>query len=470
MNPRPSRAVPPSKSTSSVPSRRGFLRATGASLAVSALAGVRLPHVHAAESNTVQIALVGCGGRGTGAANNALSVKNGPLELTAMADVFEGKLRNSYESLRKEHESKVAVRPDRMFIGFDAYKSAIDCLKPGGVAIFTTPPAFRWVHFQYAIQKGVHVFMEKPVTVDGPTSRRMLQLAEEASKKNLKVGVGLMVRHCRGRQQLKKRIEDGEIGDIVAMRAYRMHGPVGSAFSGPRPADRTEVMHQIERFHSFLWASGGCYSDFYIHQIDECCWMKGSWPVKAQALGGRHYRGDAVDQNFDTYSVEYTFADGAKFFYSGRTMVGCKDDFASYAHGSKGAAVISGGSHSPGRVRTFRSQNITMARDNPDLIWAFPQPEPSPYQLEWDDLLDAIRNDTPYNEVKRGVEASLATSMGRMAAHTGQEITWDQMLNSTHEFAPDLETMSKDGPAPVMPGPDGKYPVPEPGRKKDREY
>lgn len=450
--------------------RRGFLKTAGSVVSVSALSGVRLPHVHAAESNTIQVALIGCGGRGTGAVNNALSVTNGPMELTAMADVFEGKLRSSYASLRKAHESKVAVRPDRMFIGFDAYKSAIDCLKPGDVAVFATPPAFRWVHFQYAIEKGVHVFMEKPVTVDGPTSRKMLRLGEEASKKNLKVGVGLMVRHCRGRQQLKKRIEDGEIGDVITLRACRMHGPVGSAFSGPKPPGTSEVLYQIERFHSFLWASGGCFSDFYIHQVDECCWMKGAWPVKAQALGGRHFRGDAVDQNFDTYSVEYTFADGSKFFYSGRTMLGCRDDFSSHAHGSKGAAVISGGSHAPGRVRTFRSQNITMAPNNPDLIWAFPSPEPSPYQLEWDDLMEAIRNDTPYNEVRRGVEASLATSMGRMAAHTGQEVTWDQMLHATHEFAPDLDKLTKDGPAPLRPGSDGKYPVPEPGRKKGREY
>lgn len=450
--------------------RREFLKTAGAATAVSALAGVKLPHVHAAESGTVRVALIGCGGRGTGAANNALSVKNGPMELTAMADVFDHRLKGSYEALKRAHESKVAVPPDRMFIGLDAYKAAIDTLKPGDVAIFTTPPAFRWVHFAYAIQKGVNVFMEKPVTVDGPSSRRMLQLGEEATRKNLKVGVGLMVRHCRGRQQLKKRIEDGEIGDIVNLRAYRMHGPVGFAFSGPKPDDLSHTMYQIQRFHSFLWASGGLYSDFYIHQVDECCWMKGEWPVRAQANGGRHYRGDAVDQNFDNYSVEYTFADGAKFFFYGRTISGCKDDFSSYAHATKGSAVVSGGSHSPGRVRTFRTQNVSLARNNPDIIWAFPQPEPDPYQMEWEDLMEAIRNDTPYNEVQRGVEASLVTSMGRMAAHTGQEITYDQILNSTHEFAPDLDKLEKDSPAPLMPGEDGLYPLPEPGRKKDREY
>ena len=148
------------------------------------------------------------------------------------------------------------------------------------------------------------------MTVDGPTTKRMLALAEQASKKNLKVGVGLMVRHCRARQELLKRIRDGQIGEIVAMRAYRMGQGGGTA--GPRPEDVTELIHQIQHFHAFLWASGGVFSDYYIHQIDECSWMKGAWPVEAHALGGRHYRGDSLDQNFDTYAVEYAYPDGTR--------------------------------------------------------------------------------------------------------------------------------------------------------------
>ena len=175
-------------------------------------------------------------------------------------------------------------------------------------------------------------------------------------------------------------------------------------------------MWQISTFHSFLWASGGCFSDYYIHQIDECSWMKGAWPVQAHALGGRHYRGDSLDQNFDTYDVEYTYPDGTKLFYQGRNMDGCTTDFSSYAHGTKGSAIITTSSHTPGKVRTFKGQLIEGAEP----IWRYPQPEQSPYQLEWEDLVDAIRNNKPYNEVKRGAEASLVTSMGRMAAHTGQ--------------------------------------------------
>jgi predicted dehydrogenase len=445
-------------------SRRDFIKTTGRIVAVSALAGVALPQVHAAGSDEIQVALIGCGGRGTGAASQALSTRSGPIKLVAMADVFEKRMAGSYAELKKNHASQVEVPEDRKFLGFDAYKKAMDCLKPGDVVIFATPPAFRWVHFQYAIEKNLNVFMEKPVTVDAPTTRKMLELAGESEKKNLKVGVGLMIRHCKGRKELYQRIKDGEIGDLMMLRAYRMHGPGGNA--GPRPEGLTELLYQVQKFHSFLWSSGGVFSDYYIHQIDECCWMKDAWPVKAQATGGRHFRGKSLDQNFDNYAVEYTFPDGTKFFYYGRNMVGCHEEFASYAHGTKGSAIITTSSHVPGKVRTFKGQNLTPE----NMLWAFPQPELNPYQLEWNDLIEAIRNDKPYNEVKRGAMASLITSMGRMAAHTGQEITLDQMMSGQHEFAPTVDQLTMTSPSPIQAGPDGKYPVPEPGIKQDREY
>ena len=168
----------------------------------SALAGVAVPAVHAAEDNTIRVALIGCGGRGTGAAGNALSTTQGPIKLVAMADVFDDRLHDSYEHLVKAHGKKVEVDRKNKFIGFDGYQKAMDCLKPGDVVILATPPAFRWVHFTYAIQKGLHTFMEKPISVDGPTTRKMLALAEEAKKKSLKVGVGLMCRHCEAREEL----------------------------------------------------------------------------------------------------------------------------------------------------------------------------------------------------------------------------------------------------------------------------
>jgi predicted dehydrogenase len=456
-----------SDTTSSGLTRRQLIKTSGKVAVASALAGLAVPHVHAAGSNTIQVALVGCGGRGTGAAENAMSSKNGPVKLVAMADVFKDRLESSHGTLQRSFPQQVQVPNDRRYIGFDAYKKAMDCLKPGDVAIFATPPAFRWVHFAYAIEKGLNVFMEKPVTVDGPSTKRMLKLGEESVKRNLKVGVGLMCRHCVVRGELFRRIKDGQIGDINLLRAYRMHGIVASFASEPNKTRWSDLLYQIRRFHSFLWASGGAYSDFLIHNIDECCWMKDAWPIKAQASGGRHYRGNYIDQNFDTYSVEYTFKDGAKLFLEGRCIDGCHQQFASFAHGSKGSAIISSNSHTPAKSRIFKGQDVTKFSDT---VWKGPRQEPDPYQLEWDDLLDAIRQDKPYNEVKRGAEASLVTAMGRMAAHTGQVITYEDMLNCEQEFAPQVDQLTLESQAPIIPGPDGRYPVPEPGIKKNREY
>lgn len=452
-----------------VTSRRDFLKTTGTVAAASALAGVAIPHVHAAENNTLQVALIGCGGRGTGAAANALSTsKLGPVKLVAMADVFPDKLNGSFNALKRNYSSQMDVPEDRKFIGFDGYQKAMDCLKPGDIAIFTTPLAFRWVHFTYAIQKRLNVFMEKPLTADGPTSRRMLQLADEASSKNLKVGVGLMSRHSRALQELQGRIQDGELGEIILMRGYRMHGPVGSAFSEKWPGNPSELMWQIRRFHSFLWASGGCFSDFYIHIVDHLCWMKGAWPVKAQAIGGRHYRENYIDQNFDNYAVEYTFADGTKFLMDGRCMNGCNDIYSSYAHGTKGVAVVShhGDCGLPSSIHkgqnTDRASQIWVSEVAPD--------QRDPYQNEWNDLVDAIRNDRPYNEVRSGVEASVATSMGRYAAHTGQEITFEDFLNHPHELAPNADKLTPDSEPPLKSDADGRYPIPMPGLIRNQEY
>ena len=451
-------------------SRRDFIKNTGRIAAVSALAGAAIPRVYAAGSDLVQVALIGCGGRGSGAAKDALNTGGGPIKLVAMADAYEHRLQGSFDSLSKQVGNQMDVPPERRFIGLDAYKQAMDCLKPGDIAIFATPPAFRWVHFTYAIQKNLNVFMEKPVTIDGPTSKRMFKLAEEASAKNLKVAVGLMSRHARNLQELHKRIQDGEIGDIILMRGYRMHGPIGYFASTPKPANVSELDYQIQRFHSLLWAGGGCYSDFYIHIIDHLCWMKNALPVKALGLGGRHYRHTPdgitfVDQNFDSYSIEYTFDDGTKFLFDGRCMNGCTDQYGSYIHGTKGFAVASRSGDCGGPSGIYKGQKF----DKANAIWESKN-NTNPYQNEWDDLMAAIRADKPYNEVKHGVEGSLVTSLGRMSAHTGLEVTYNDILNSDHEFAPGLDKLTKDSPAPVQPNEKGIYPVPQPGKNKKREY
>ena len=449
-------------------SRRDFLKISTTAAAATAMMSRAASGMYVAQNDTIQIALVGCGGRGTGAAGNALSVDNGPIKVIAMADVFEKNLTASHGTLSKDHDTdKLDVPEDRRFNGFEAYKQAMDCLKPGDVVILTTPPAFRWVHFTYAIEKGLNVFMEKPVTIDGPTTRRMLALNDKAIAKNLKVAVGLMCRHCEARRELFDRIQNGEIGDLTMLRAYRMAGPTGTAATGPKPEGVSELLYQISRFHGFLWLSGGAVSDFLIHNIDESCWMKNDWPVRCRASGGRHYRGDNVDQNFDTYSMEYTFKDGTKLLVNGRTIPGCHQEFASYAHGTKGLGVISSASHWPSRARIYKGHN----EDEKNLVWQFPQPETNnPYVDEWKHLIASIRNDEKYNEVERGCMASIVTSMGRMAAHTGQEITLEQMMNCEHEFAPDIDKLTLDSPSPLLADSDGKYPIPLPGLEKTREY
>jgi predicted dehydrogenase len=252
-----------------------------------------------------------------------------------------------------------------------------------------------------------------------------------------------------------------------------MSGPIGSFRSTPKPEKANELAYQIRNFHSFIWASGGNYSDFYIHIIDHLGWIKGSWPIKAQALGGRHYRqgpkGETfVDQNLDTYAVEYTYADGSKFNMDGRCMEGAKEFYASYCHGSKGVAIASKSGDCGMPSSIHKGQDPTRET----MIWQtqVPRDQADPYQNEWNDLVDAIRNNKPYNEAKRGVEASLVTSMGRMAAHTAQEITFEQMLNCEHEMAPGLDQITFDSPAPLRADANGRYPVPQPGIVKNREY
>ncbi|MEM9378920.1 MAG: Gfo/Idh/MocA family oxidoreductase [Planctomycetota bacterium] len=454
--------------------RREVLKDTSRLTAATALmASGGVAFAGGRREETIRIAVVGCGGRGSGAAQNALSVRRGPVELVAMADVFEDRMRTSHKALSERFPEAADVPEERRFVGFGSYRDAMDCLSPGDVVILATPPAFRWVHFSYAIEKGLHVFMEKPVTVDGPTSRRMFDLGKKAEEKGLKVGVGLMSRHSRAMQELVQRVRDGEMGEIIAQRGYRMQGPVAFFRSTPKPDDLTHLQYQIRRFHSFLWASGGAFNDFFIHIIDQLCWMKGALPVKAQASGGRHYRtGEGgvpyVDQNLDSYSVEYTYPDGTKMMFEGRNMSGCQTRFNSFMHGTKGSAVVSRNSDCglPSSLHTGHDLSRSSA------VWRskVADDEKNPYQNEWEDLVAAIRDDTPFNEVRHGVEASLVCNMGRMAAHTGREVTYEEMLGCEHEFAPGVADLTAESDAPLLPGDDGLYPVPAPGILTDREY
>ena len=452
------------------PSRRSFLAtsaraATAAGFSGTLLSGHVVPPVHAAGSDAINVALIGCGGRGGGAAADALSVPGGRVKVVAMADVFQGQIDIIKRSLASSFKERVDVPDDRSFVGFEAYKQAVDCLSPenGDIALFATPPAFRAVHFGYAIERGVNVFMEKPVSIDGPSTKRMIALAAKAEEKNLKVGVGLMCRHCVARQELFDRLQDGEAGELINFYGYRQHNPPHNLDLAPGiPAGMTELQWQVKRFHNFLWGSGGIYSDYYVHHVDEVCWMKNAWPVSAQATGGRHYKGVIDDQNFDNYAVQYDFADGTKFFYSGRVMKNCLQQFGVFGQGTKGAFTISGSGHSPAKSVIYKSQK--MSDDN--VLWAAKQPEPNPYRTEWVDLVAAIEEDKPYNEVKRGAEASLVTAMGRFAAHTGRLVTFDEMMECPDDLTAGVAELTDDSPAPLLADADGRYPTPQPGRYK----
>jgi predicted dehydrogenase len=284
--------------------RRDFLKRSGHLATASALAALG-PRLYAGESNTIKLALVGCGGRGTGAVADAFAAKGGPVKLYAMADLFEPRVQRSFAALTKDHARKVDVPPGRRFVGFDACKEAIDCLDPGDVVLLTTHAAFRPLMFEYAVEKGVNVFAEKSFATDAPAVRRWLKAAEASERKNLKVGVGFMWRHSEARQETIKRIHDGAIGDVHTLRIYRVHGPVHCP---PLPAGANELVFQLQNPNSFTWVSSGFFIDWHCHNIDVACWTKGAWPVSAQGFGGRCY--EAAGSQFDHYTVEYTFADG----------------------------------------------------------------------------------------------------------------------------------------------------------------
>jgi len=438
-------------------SRREFLQWGGKVAAGTALAGMAVPHVHAAEDNTIRLALIGCGGRGSGAIANAFEAPGGPVKLVAMADIFEKRLETSLRNLSKMYPDKVDVPQDRRFVGFDAFKKAIDCLRPGDVAALCTYPAFRVVHLDYAVSKGVNVFMEKSFATDPVGIRRVIKAGEEAEKKNLKIAAGLMCRHSRNRQQLIKRIRDGELGDIQLIRAYRME-PVGPM--GKKPEGENEILWQVRNSIRFLWVSGSLWAEMDIHQIDEICWIKDAWPVTAHAVGGRAANSIDCSQNLDSFSVEWTFPDGTKAYDVVRYLPNCYTEFSTFLHGTKCAAQFSGAIHAA-TVQTYKDQRCNA--DN--IAWKAPKEECTPWQAEWNVLLDNIRNDRPQNEAKRAAMSNLADMMGRAAVHMGKVITWDEMMASNFQWVPGgIDAVDENTKPFVECDAQGRYPVPVPGQ------
>jgi predicted dehydrogenase len=405
----------------------------------------------------VKIALVGCGGRGSGAAGNALSTP-GPTKLWAMADAFSDRLQASLNNLSRQFPKQVDVPKERQFVGLDAYRKAIECVGQGGVVLLATPPAFRPIHVEYAVAKGVHVFMEKGFAVDVPGVRRLLRAGELAAQKNLKIAGGLMWRHEKGREEVIRRLHDGAIGDLIHLRTYRMHMHWGSV---PRKPEMTELAYQIRNWLNFYWLSNGMFAEPMIHNLDVCCWAKNAWPASALAQGGRQV-GMGPGQVWDHYAVEYTFPDGTHLMAQMRFMAGVYARYADFAHGAKGSAVIMESLAAP-KPRIYKNHH--QVRENE--TWRYEGPPSNEYQVEHDLLFEAIRQDKPHNEAERCAKAQLTAILGRTAAHSGQLLTWDEVLASNAEVAPGLEKFNLDSTPPVLPDGQGRYPIPGPGVAKE---
>ena len=441
--------------------RRTFLKQTGAMATTAVIAGGTIPAVHAGEDNTIRLALLGCGGRGTGAVGNAFKTQDqGPIELYAMADIHEDKMERSLKALKKKHESQINVTPERKFLGFDAYKQAIDILRPGDVAMCTTRCYIRPLHVEYAVKKGINVFMEKPFAPDPMGLQRMLRAAEEAEKKGVKIAAGLQCRHSPARAALIDKINSGVMGELSYIRANRLTGRRWMRSQGEKSNKLIEQL-QFGRA-SLFWIGSGHMVDNLIHQIDECCWLMDAWPISCHGMGGREVGSDDHGQNNDIYSMEFTFPNGKKAFCGFRRAERGYSEFATFVHCSKKAGQFSGNVHKA-TVHMFKDQRI----DKDNIAWSPTPDAESPWDYEWIDFVHSIRNDKPHNEGKRAVYADYAALMGRAAAHYNRIVTWDEVTSSQFQFCDYLDKLTYDSPPPVLADKDGYFPAPAAGQWKE---
>jgi predicted dehydrogenase len=423
-------------------SRRDFLKNTGRVAAASALAGIVIPRVHAAGSDAIKIALIGCGGRGTGAAANALSTKAN-VKLVAMADAFPDSLENSLHALRKEFADRIDVPEQRRFSGLDSYQKAIDC--DVDMVLLCSPPGFRPAQYEAAVKAGKHVFMEKPLATDAPGVRRIVAANEEAKKKKLAVAVGHHLRHEVKHREIIKRIHDGAIGDLQFLRVYFNTGAI---WVRPRRPDQTEMQYQVRNWYHFTWLSGDHIAEQHVHDIDIGNWIAKGHPVEAQGMGGRQVCiSKDVGEIFDHHAVEFTYPGGLKMFSYCRQIPGCWESFSQHAHGTKGRAAIEGHGHSILSVTGQEPQRWNRGPDG--------------HQVEMDNLFAALAAGEPYNECDWAAESTMTAILGRMATYSGKVVSWDEALKSDLNLTP--TSLAWDAETLVKPGPDGLYASATPG-------
>ena len=423
-------------------SRRQFLKSSATAASLTALTAGMQAKVYAAGTDVMKIGLIGCGGRGTGAAVQALNACK-QAKLMAMADAFKDRLERSYQAVSKRYPKRVDVPPKRRFVGMDAYAAVIDA--DVDMVLLTTPPGFRPLHFEAAVKANKHVFMEKPVAVDAPGVRRMLAANKQAKKKGLAVAVGLNIRHQNSSREVVKRVHDGAIGQITFLRAY---GNNAGVWVRPRQPGQSEMEYQMRNWYYFNWLCGDLIVEQTVHALDLVNWAKGGHPVEAQGIGGRQVRvGPDYGEIYDNHAVEYTYGDGTKMFLFCRHIRGCWNYFGGIAHGTKGEADLSKGILSVLGQKPLRFDKGIAG-----------------HQAEHDDLFAALDAGRPYNEGDYGIDSTMTAILGRMATYSGQVVKWDEAMKSDTDLGP--ERYSWDAEAPVKPGADGLYACAMPGKTK----
>jgi len=421
----------------STPSRREFLKTSSLAAATAAAGTLALARsAHAAGSDILKIGLVGCGGRGTKAAVEALRADEN-TRLTALADAFDDRLAMSLRTLqaREDVGSRVDVPAERQFVGFDGYQKLID--SGVDVVLLATPPGFRPIHLKACVDAGRHVFAEKPVAVDAPGVRSVLATCEAAKKKNLAIVSGLCLRYGTGLRETVGRIHDGALGELRVLQANDYRGPI---WVRTRKADMTEMQYQMRNWYYYTWLCGDFNVEQHVHYLDVCSWlMKGEYPVKALGLGGRQQRtGDQYGHIFDHHSVVYEYADGQRLVSNCRQQQGLKGDISCYVFGERGWAEVD-------------ERALEIKSDKP---WKFTGKDNDIYQAEHDALFASIRSGQPINNGQYMAKSTLLAIMGRMATYTGQEITWEMALGSKEDLSPPQYTWDcpLPSPKPAVPG------------------
>ena len=422
-----------------VRSRRDFLKTSTA--AAVATGFVRVPGAWAAGSDAIRVGLIGCGGRGTGAAENVLRAAPG-VKLVAMGDAFKDRLEASRAELLKNPElaSMIDVTPERSFVGLDAFQKVI--ASDVDYIILATPPGFRPEHLQAAVAAGKHIFTEKPLAVDGPGIRSVLETYEQAKAKNLGVVGGTQRRHANGYIETMKRVHDAAIGDLQAARCYWNQGAL---WNKPRQPEWSDLEWQLRNWLYFTWLSGDHIVEQHIHNLDVINWAMNGHPVKALGQGGRQVRtGPECGHIFDHFTIDYEYPSGAHLLSMCRQMPGTEGRVGEDLQGTLGACATS--QDAKRYVITGKNE----WRMSPDQVGV------DPYVQEHTDLIASIRAGKPLNELKQVAESTLTAIMGRMSAYTGQSVTWEQALNSQQALVPPSGQLAW-GPMPVPP-------VAEPGK------